>query len=84
MPGGDYNSLTVDAGASVAANSGIYIGASGGVNSIITVNGNLTATAGFGVVIHAGSVAIGDTGVLNVSGTEGVLLSGMPRNGDED
>ncbi len=80
IAGGDNNSLTVAQNANVIAKGGIYIDASSGVNSIITVYGTLTATAESGAVIHAGSVAIGNTGVLNVSGEEGVLLSGMPKN----
>ena len=77
---GDYNTLTVNENTNVIANGGIYIGETGGVNSIITVNGTLTAKGDTGTAIQAGSVAIGDTGTLNVSGMQGVLLSGMPRN----
>lgn len=76
---GDYNTLTVNENSNVIANGGIYIGESGGVNSLITVNGTLTARGNTGTAIQAGSVAIGNTGTLNVSGTQGVLLSGMPR-----
>lgn len=77
---GDYNILIVNNNANVIANGGIYIGESGGTNSIITVNGTLTARGDTGIAIQAGSVAIGDTGTLTVSGTQGVLLGGMPRN----
>ena len=83
---GDYNTLTVDETARVAANGGIYVGESGGVNSLVTVNGVLTAKGGDSVydppAIFAGSLAIGDTGTLTVSGAQGVLLGGMPRDGD--
>ena len=40
--GGDNNSLTIASGAHVVARGGINIGSSGGVNSIVTVNGTLT------------------------------------------
>lgn len=83
IAGGDYNSLTVDAGANVIANGGIYIGASGGVNSTVTVNGTLTIKPESGTAISAGSVAIGDTGVLDISGEAGVQLNGMPKSGDD-
>ena len=81
---GDYNTLTVNDKANVIANGGIYIGETGGVNSIVTIEGTLTANGGEGIAaIHAGSVAVGNTGILNVSGNEGVLLAGMPRNTDK-
>lgn len=75
---GAENSLTVDAGAEVVANNGISIGASGGVDSTVTVNGTLTVAQGSGTAaIYGGRVAIGDTGVLEVSGENGVELHGM-------
>lgn len=75
---GAENSLTVDAGAEVAANNGISIGASGGVDSTVIVNGTLTVAQGSGTAaIYGGRVAIGDTGVLEVSGENGVELHGM-------
>lgn len=79
ISGGDNNSLTVEAGAEVVANGGISIGASGGVNSTVTVNGKLTANGGSGTAIYGGKVAVGDTGVLEVSGKYGVTLNGMPQ-----
>ena len=78
ISGGAGNSITVDAGAKVTANNGISIGASGGIDSTITVNGTLTTAQGMGTsAIYCGKVEIGDTGVLKVSGTNGVQLNGM-------
>ncbi len=83
IAGGDGNTITVNENATVIANGGIYIGASGGVNSTITVKGILTAKVGAGATaISAGSVAIGDTGILDISGEGGVQLNGMPELGD--
>ena len=80
ISGGDGNILTVAAGASVMAEGGIFIGASGGTNSTVTVYGTLTAksTGPLGVpAISAGTVVVGDGGLLEVSGTWGVQLYGM-------
>lgn len=83
IAGGDYNTLTINKDANVIANGGIYIGETGGVNSTITVNGILTAkVGGEAAAISAGSVAIGDSGVLDISGKAGVQLNGMPKLGD--
>ena len=79
---GNYNTLTVNDKANVIANGGIFIGTSGGTDSIVTIEGTLTANGGEGTAIHAGSVAVGTTGILNVSGNWGVLLEGMPRRTD--
>ena len=74
--GGDYNIITVANGAYVMANGGINIGASGGVNSTVTVYGTLTAK-GASFAISAGKVVVGSGGLLEVSGKQGVLLNGM-------
>ena len=76
--GGNNNSVTVGVGAEVVASSGISIGASG-VDGVVTVNGALTAAQGgeSGCAILAGKVAVGDTGVLEISGECGVQLCGV-------
>lgn len=78
---GAENSLTVDAGAKVVAYNGISIGASGGVDSTVTVNGTLTVAQGSGsAAIYGGKVAVGTTGILEVSGEKGVELHGVGGN----
>lgn len=82
--GGDNNSLTIASGAHVVARGGINIGSSGGVNSIVTVNGTLTVegnTASSSNVLSAGKVIVGSGGTLNVSGNNGVALYGMKKGG---
>ncbi len=81
LSGGDNNALTVDAGAAVIANGGISIGASGGVNSIVTINGTLTAKGDSDTAISAGKVVVGKGGKLSVSGIRGVQLNGMNSGG---
>ena len=81
VAGGDNNSITVAQKANVIAKGGIYVGASGGANSTVTVNGTLTIAPGSGTAISAGRVAIGSTGVLDISGAEGVQLNGMSKSG---
>ena len=63
-----------------ALNAGeINIGAAGSVDSIITVKGKLTVK---GKGIRCGQMVIGATGVLNVSGEQGVAVFGV--NGSSD
>ena len=64
-----------------ALNAGeINIGAAGNKDSIITVNGKLTVKGSEG--IRCGQMVIGATGVLNVSGEQGVAVFGV--NGSSD
>ena len=80
ISGGDGNILTVAAGASVIAEGGISIGASGGTNSTVTVYGTLTAKSTGDPsfpAISAGTVVVGGGGLLEVSGKQGVQLNGM-------
>lgn len=78
ISGGDNNGLTVAKGAHVVANNGVSISTSGGKNSLVTVNGTLTAKCGIdNAVIYTGKVVIGNGGQLNVSGQKGVLLMGV-------
>lgn len=80
ISGGNGNILTVAAGASVIAEGGISIGASGGMDSTVTVYGTLAAkSAGTlpGPAIYAGTVVVGNGGLLEVSGKQGVQLNGM-------
>lgn len=81
LSGGDNNSLTVASGAQVVASDGISIGASGNVNSIVTVNGILTTETD---AISAGKLVVGGSGELNVLGGKGVTLNGMIRDGRYD
>jgi|GEM_PF-3907272 len=81
ISGGDSLSLTVGEGATVTSLGGIYIGASGGVNSTVTVNGNLQINSK-STALSAGSIVVGSEGVLEVSGGQGVQLNGMPKNSD--
>lgn len=85
ITGGDNNELTIAADANVIANGGVFVGADAGKNGIVTVNGRLTAkdenrnkTA-----VYTGSVALGNAGVLEVSGEGGVQLNGMPKKSSE-
>lgn len=81
ISGGAGNIITVNEGAKVVANNGISIGASGGTDSTVTVNGTLTVAQGTGTsAIYGGKVSVGDTGVLEVSGKNGVQLNGMTDN----
>ena len=82
ISGGDNLALTIASGAHVVARGGINIGSSGGVNSIVTVNGTLTVegnTASSSNVLSAGKVIVGSGGTLNVSGNNGVALYGMNK-----
>lgn len=81
ISGGAGNIITVNEGAKVVANNGISIGASGGIDSTVTVNGTLTVAQGTGTsAIYGGKVSVGDTGVLEVSGENGVQLNGMTND----
>ncbi|NBI84318.1 hypothetical protein D3Z48_20115, partial [Clostridiaceae bacterium] len=84
--GGDNNRITVAQGAKVAANNGISVGASGGADGTVTVNGELTVKQGNeAAAVYTGKVAVGNDGVLVVSGAEGVALNGMTGiNGGRD
>ncbi len=81
LSGGDANTLTVEKGATVIANGGIVSGSSGGVNSIVTINGTLTAKGDSDTAISAGKVVVGKGGKLSVSGIRGVQLNGMNSGG---
>ena len=76
LSGGDDNAITVDAGATVIANGRIVIGASGAVNSVVTVNGTLTVKSA-DTALSAGMVTVGPSGKLSVSGLIGVMVNGM-------
>ena len=80
LSGGDDNAITVDAGATVIANGRIVIGASGAVNSVVTVNGTLTVESTNNTALSAGMVTVGPSGKLSVSGSIGVTVNGMPKN----
>lgn len=81
LSGGDNNTITVETGAKVIASNGIEIGASGGINSVVTINGTLTVKDGGSAnAIYAGVVNVGGSGILNVSGTNGVVLNGRSSN----
>ena len=85
ISGGDGLALTVAAGARVIANGGIYIGASGGVSSTVTVNGTLTAKGTESAcAVYVGKVVVGNGGLLKVTGKEGVMLNGMGNSGSKD
>ena len=77
LSGGDGNAITVDAGATVIANGRIVIGASGAVNSVVTVNGTLTVESTNNTALSAGMVTVGPSGKLSVSGLIGVMVNGM-------
>lgn len=53
------------------------MGASGGVNSIVTVNGIMITETD---AISAGKLVVGGSGELNVLGGQGVTLNGMTRD----
>lgn len=89
ISGGNNNTFTVATGAKVIAEGGVTIGASGGVDSVVTVNGTLTAEGAsvdingvtyYSSAISAGSVIVGSGGQLNVFGHKGVSLNGMLDN----
>ena len=80
LSGGDDNAITVDAGATVIANGRIVIGASGAVNSVVTVNGTLTVESTNNTALSAGMVTVGPSGKLSVSDSIGVTVNGMPKN----
>jgi len=80
LSGGDGSAITVDAGATVIANGRIVIGASGAVNSVVTVNGTLTVESTNNTALSAGMVTVGPSGKLSVSGSIGVTVNGMPEN----
>lgn len=78
--GGNDNWLTVERGAHVIANGGISIGTSGAADSVVTVNGTLTAVGALSVysnAVSAGKVVVGAGGLLDVSGANGVALNGV-------
>ncbi|HBA49525.1 MAG TPA: hypothetical protein DCZ91_17355, partial [Lachnospiraceae bacterium] len=80
LSGGNGTSLTVGAHTHVIARGGISIGASGGVDSTVTVYGTLTARGYDMNAIYAGKVVVGSGGMLEVSGQNGVLLNGMSKS----
>ena len=80
--GGQAAEVTVSEGAEVKMPSGINIGTSGGINSLVTVNGKLTASNYYDAAISCGKVVIGSTGELKVSGKQGVRVNGMNPSGD--
>lgn len=73
---GSKINVTIDNEAEVVASDGISIGISGGKDSEITVNGKLTAQSETNSAINAGKIKIGSSGVLNVSGKEGIKVNG--------
>ncbi len=79
---GQAAAVTVSEAAEVEMPSGINIGTSGGINSLVTVNGKLTASNYNGAAISCGKVVIGSTGELKVSGKQGVRVNGMNPSGD--
>lgn len=82
--GGNGNAIVVETGARVCANKGISIGASGGVDSAVTIDGTLTVEGGEYNAISAGQVIVGSGGTLNVSGAKGVVLNGRSSGNFED
>lgn len=76
MNGVDNDTFTVAAGARVRTLGGFGVGGSGAVNGIVTVNGTLTAESGdaSSYALTCGKVHVGSTGVLKVSGKEGLRL----------
>lgn len=84
ISGGNDNAIVVETGARVCANKGISIGASGGVDSTVTVDGTLTVEGGEYNAISAGQIIVGSGGTLNVSGAKGVVLNGRSSGNFED
>lgn len=84
ISGGNYNAVTIGTGARVNAKKGISIGASGGVDSTVTVNGTLTVNGEGSNAISAGEVIVGSGGTLSVSGDKGVAVNGRSSNSFED
>lgn len=82
--GGNGNAIVVETGARVCANKGISIGASGGVDAAVTIDGTLTVEGGEYNAISAGQVIVGSGGTLNVSGAKGVVLNGRSSGNFED
>lgn len=89
ISGGNNNALTVATGAKVIAGGGVTIGTSGGADSVVTVNGTLTAEGASVIIdgityyssaVSAGRVIVGEGGQLNVFGHKGVSLNGMVDN----
>lgn len=74
--------LTVEEGAEVNVLEFISIGTSGGVDSLLMVNGKLTACNEYGTAINCGKVVIGSNGELRVTGEIGVKVNGMHENDD--
>ncbi len=83
IAGGDNNALTVAAGAHVIANEGIFIGASGGDNSTVTVNGFLEAKGNTGTALSCGKIVVGGGGTLKVSGDIGLSPNGMSQDASD-
>ncbi len=79
MYGADNSSFVVADGVEFIAESGIGIGASGGVNSTMTVNGTLIVQTinEVDAGISAGMLRVGSTGKLSVSGNKGIWLNGI-------
>lgn len=85
ISGGDGLAITVEKDARIVANGGIYIGASGGVSSTVTVCGTLTVkSADISDALNAGNVIVSADGELRVSGKNGVALNGMNNAGDRN
>ena len=76
IAGGNDNAITVEAGATVIARDGIFVGTSGGTDSVVTVNGTLTVKSA-NTALSAGMVTVGPSGKLSVSGLIGVMVNGM-------
>lgn len=81
--GGTGNSLTVAQGAQVQVSGGFTVGAAGGVNGTITVNGTLTSSGDSRyAAVLTGKLEVGSSGTLRVSGQTGVSLGGWSITGD--
>ena len=75
--GGTGNSLTVAQGAQVRVSGGFTVGAAGGVDGTITVNGTLTSSGDSTyAAVRTGKLEVGSSGTLRVSGQTGVALAG--------
>lgn len=83
LSGGNNNSLTINQGAHVIAEKGVVGGASG-VDFPVTIDGTLEVKGdnSRGQAMYVGKVTVGDTGVLEVFGDEGVALNGMNSSQD--